>query len=109
MEDFLEVINEQSGLKLGREIRFYSGAGNELRGENLFLLQDNESIYLEPYGNAFDVSNILEQYTVIEHLGKGGFGSVHKAQHKETGAMVAIKYIDITECSKTPCHCSVPC
>ena len=99
IEDFIEVINEQSGLKLGTDIKFYSSGGNKLRDENLFLLKDNEIVYLEPYGNAFDVNNILEEFTVIEPLGKGGFGSVHKAQNKENGMLVAIKYIDITEYS----------
>jgi serine/threonine protein kinase len=99
IEEFIERINEQSGLKLGVEIKFYMSNGNEIGDETLFLIKDNDEIYLEPYGNTFDVNNILEQYKIIEYLGKGGFGSVHKAQHKETGAIVAIKYIDITEYS----------
>jgi len=103
--DFIETINEQSKFKLGSEIIFYTSNGNQVRDETLFLIKDNEEIYLEPFGNSFDANNILQQYKITEYLGKGGFGSVHKAQHKEKEAIVAIKYINITEystCSLLP-------
>jgi len=63
------------------------------------LIHNNETLYIENHGNKFDNNNILELYDISDQLGQGGFGSVHKATHKETGQIVAIKYIDITECS----------
>ena len=33
-------------------------------------------------------------------IGEGGFGTVWRAKHKETGQLVAIKHIDLTEFCK---------
>ena len=35
-------------------------------------------------------------------MGEGGFGSVFKAKHIESGMNVAIKYMDVSEYSKYP-------
>jgi calcium-dependent protein kinase len=36
-------------------------------------------------------------------LGKGGFGSVWKGKHRQNGNVVAIKYMSLTEYSKSLC------
>ena len=103
VEDLLETIADHHlGISLGSETKFYSNDGGELTDDTLVLVQANDTLYYDPHGGKFDQNNILEQYTVTEQLGEGGFGSVHKAKHKDTGMLVAIKYIDITESSIIP-------
>jgi len=48
-------------------------------------------------GANFDHSAFLDNFKLGEILGEGGFGTVYKAVHKETGDIVAVKYMDITE------------
>ncbi|KAG6897441.1 hypothetical protein C0992_001440 [Termitomyces sp. T32_za158] len=42
-------------------------------------------------------SNPASQYTLLEKLGTGSFGTVYKAIHKETKQIVAIKQIDLED------------
>lgn len=100
MEDFHKIITDQAQIKINSGVKFYSSDGNEINEETLSLVKANDIIYLEPHGNPFDYNNILGQYKIIKQLGEGGFGSVHKAEHNDDKTIVAIKYIDITECSK---------
>lgn len=100
LEDLKETICENAeGVKISGSSKFYSETGNEILDDTLFLLKDKEIIYLDQHGNPFDVNSILDQYEMQESLGQGGFGSVRKAKHRETGQIVAIKHIDITESS----------
>jgi cyclin-dependent kinase len=46
----------------------------------------------------------MEKYQKIEKLGEGSYGIVYKAQHKSTGAIVALKRIRI-DCEEE----GVPC
>jgi hypothetical protein len=48
----------------------------------------------EPY--PVPSSNPSSQYTLLEKLGTGSFGTVHKAVHNETKQIVAIKQIGIS-------------
>ena len=48
-------------------------------------------------GEPFDHSAFLDDYTMGEEVGEGGFGKVFKAIHKVTGAAVAVKYINVSE------------
>eukprot|EP00831_Metopus_contortus_P066898 TRINITY_DN5966_c0_g1_i1.p1 TRINITY_DN5966_c0_g1~~TRINITY_DN5966_c0_g1_i1.p1 ORF type:complete len:322 (-),score=67.76 TRINITY_DN5966_c0_g1_i1:328-1293(-) len=99
MEDLKEALYaENKSLKFGDMTIFYSSDGVMLSGHTLVLVKDGDTIYMDPHGNKFDEKNILEQYQIVSKLGKGGFGTVHKAQHIETGKQIAIKFIDITEC-----------
>lgn len=40
------------------------------------------------------VKNLYKQYTILEEIGRGGFGIVYKAIRRSDGAAVAIKFID---------------
>ena len=40
-----------------------------------------------------DLIFLMDKYQKIEKLGEGTYGIVYKAQHKETGAIVALKRI----------------
>ncbi|EMD40712.1 hypothetical protein CERSUDRAFT_111295 [Gelatoporia subvermispora B] len=42
-------------------------------------------------------SNPVSQYTLLEKLGTGSFGTVYKAMHNETKQIVAIKQIDLED------------
>jgi len=80
--------------------RFFNQEGSEITEGTLILVKDKEVVYIEPLPDrGFDYSSLLNQYKVLEKLGQGGFGKVHKAEHKITKNIVAIKYIDITESS----------
>lgn len=49
----------------------------------------------EPY--PIPSSNPASQYTLLEKLGTGSFGTVYKAMHNETKQIVAIKQIDLED------------
>jgi serine/threonine protein kinase len=68
--------------------------------DDVIYLRDNDTLYYDNKGKEFNSNQILDQYEKLDKLGQGGFGSVFKGRHKETGALVAIKYIDLTESSK---------
>ncbi len=99
-----EVLREDCGLSgLSDSSRFFSHEGMELSDSTLVLLVPGDLLYVErDPSKSFDPQNILGQYTVLSPLGKGGFGSVHKAEHFETHEIVAIKYINITDYSIFP-------
>ena len=42
----------------------------------------------------------MENYVVLEHIGEGSFGKVYKARRKNTGFIVAMKFI--AKHNKTP-------
>ena len=52
---------------------------------------------IEVIGEPFDHSAFLDDYTMGEEIGEGGFGKVFKATHKVTATPVAVKYINISE------------
>jgi serine/threonine protein kinase len=100
LDYFKEEISTQCPeLPLTAHSKFYLEEGTEITDDTLILLRNDDIIYLESHGNPFDNGNLLAQYEVIEKIGQGGFGNVHKAKHRDNGKIVAIKYIDITECS----------
>ncbi|KAF8914599.1 kinase-like domain-containing protein [Mucidula mucida] len=49
----------------------------------------------EPY--PIPSSNPASQYTLLEKLGTGSFGTVYKAMHNETKQIVAVKQIDLED------------
>jgi serine/threonine protein kinase len=50
-------------------------------------------------GGNFNQKSIIGQYETIKQLGEGGFGTVYLAKNIITNELVAIKYIDISNCS----------
>jgi len=38
---------------------------------------------------------VLDDYTIMQHLGKGSYGQVVKAKHNLTNKVVAIKHLKI--------------
>ncbi|KAG9317295.1 kinase-like domain-containing protein [Chiua virens] len=57
--------------------------------------QDGNPPLREPYPVAG--SNPASQYTLLDKLGTGSFGTVYKAMHNETKQIVAIKQIDLED------------
>ena len=66
----------------------------------MIFLRDGEMIYFDYKGHGFDLSQIIDQYDLLNMLGEGGFGRVYRARHRETGELVAIKFMDITDYCK---------
>lgn len=62
----------------------------------LFMLRRMVSSLLD-LGEPFDHSAFLDDYTMGEEIGEGGFGKVFKAIHKVTGNAVAVKYINVSD------------
>ncbi|KAK0491029.1 STE STE20 YSK protein kinase [Armillaria novae-zelandiae] len=56
---------------------------------------DTKSQPREPY--PIPSNNPASQYTLLEKLGTGSFGTVYKAMHNETKQIVAIKQIDLED------------
>ena len=40
------------------------------------------------------VKGLTDFYNIEHKIGKGGFGTVYRASHKETGDIVAVKLVD---------------
>ncbi|PWN52321.1 Pkinase-domain-containing protein [Violaceomyces palustris] len=50
-----------------------------------------------PTASIPDGAQLSEQYTLLEKLGTGSFGTVYKGMHKESKQIVAIKQIDLED------------
>lgn len=57
----------------------------------------------EPY--PIPSNNPASQYTLLEKLGTGSFGTVYKAMHNDTKQIVAIKQIGEHTSSMCQCFC----
>ncbi|KAG7449212.1 Pkinase-domain-containing protein [Guyanagaster necrorhizus] len=63
---------------------------------------DTKSQPREPY--PIPSNNPASQYTLLEKLGTGSFGTVYKAIHNETKQIVAIKQIDLEDSDDDICE-----
>mmetsp|Transcript_60616 Transcript_60616/g.128373 ORF Transcript_60616/g.128373 Transcript_60616/m.128373 type:complete len:570 (+) Transcript_60616:110-1819(+) len=80
------------------QLAFFS---NGVECTDLEHIEDGEVIYIslgEPYQAAGDSSHgqglqMIGNYVIHEKLGEGGFGSVMKGVHSETGEVAAIKFV----------------
>jgi WD40 repeat protein/serine/threonine protein kinase len=52
-----------------------------------------QTVAFSPPGSGFISADIVEKYDVLEKLGEGGMGEVHKAQQRGVNRLVAIKTI----------------
>ncbi len=110
LERFKEILHEEHGVENSANFNFFNQDGVEIRNDTFILIKDGEIVYYERTpGTPFDFNNILAQYEILEKLGKGGFGSVHRGKHKETNKLVAVKYMDLTEYSNFNEKFSVSC
>jgi serine/threonine protein kinase len=58
-------------------------------------------------GEGFNYNAILDDYQILEELGKGGFGTVMLGRHKEDKKEVAIKFMDVSENCKGSTNISI--
>lgn len=63
----------------------------------MIYLRNGETLYYDIKGRSFNHAQIVDSFTKEELLGEGGFGRVYKGRHKETGELVALKYINLSE------------
>ncbi|KAF9221967.1 STE/STE20/YSK protein kinase [Gyrodon lividus] len=57
--------------------------------------QDSQAHFRDPY--PVPSNNPASQYTLLEKLGTGSFGTVYQAMHNDTKQIVAIKQIDLED------------
>ena len=80
----------------------YSPQGIHLHDNDVLYLRNGDILYYDYKGRSFDPRQVVDQYEQEELLGEGGFGSVYRGRHKETGELVALKYIDLSaQCKQT--------
>ncbi len=91
------MIKSQLHYKKTPVSRIYSQQGIQLHDDDVLYLRDGETLYYDYKGRDFDSTQIVDQYAKETLLGQGGFGSVYRGRHKETGQLVALKYIDLTD------------
>jgi hypothetical protein len=80
----------------------YSPQGIHLHDNDVLYLRNGDILYYDYKGRSFDPRQVVDQYEQEELLGEGGFGRVYRGRHKETGELVALKYIDLSaQCKHT--------
>lgn len=94
LEDVIAIASKTLGLEARRA--FFS-SGHELTDVDVEHIEPDEVIHIS-CGEAFKArtdgdAEIVGGYFVCDQLGQGGFGSVHKGVHAETGVQVAIKFV----------------
>lgn len=67
-----------------------------MHDDDVVYLRNGDILYYDFKGNSFDPKQVVDQYERDVLLGEGGFGRVYRGRHKETGEMVALKYIDLS-------------
>lgn len=79
----------------------YSPQGLLLHDDDVVYLMNKDILYYDYKGRDFDPRQVVDQYEREELLGEGGFGRVYRGRHKETGQVVALKYIDLSNQRKS--------
>ena len=93
----IELLPHDEEFK-GATPKIYSKEGVELNDDDLYFSLENMAVvYIDLDGRPFNYGQILDQYEVIEKLGQGGFGSVYKVKHTETGKILAMKTLQTEE------------
>jgi len=75
----------------------FSPQGILLHDDDVLYLRNGDILYYDYKARNFDPRQVVDQYEQEELLGEGGFGRVYRGRHKETGEIVALKYIDLSE------------
>lgn len=76
-------IKKALSLFSGKGLRHFKKNGVEIFEEDFSYLKDQEIIYVSQ-GEDFNQESILYEYRNIKVLGKGGFGMVNLAEHRDT-------------------------
>ena len=100
VSELMDLIAKDLHFKRTSKAKIYTQKGLELQDDDLEFLSNQQILYYDFNGGPFDNSQMVDLYEKQKLLGRGGFGSVYKAKHKETGQIVAIKYMNLTEYSK---------
>jgi len=101
VEQLFDLIKSQLHYKKTPHSCIYSQQGIKLYDDDVIYLRDGDTLYYDYKGREFEPTQIVDQYQKEELLGQGGFGKVFRAKHKETGQLVALKYIDLTDLQKS--------
>lgn len=91
--DIAKLMAEKLDFRTNKGLRLFSLDGVEVMEDDLFYLKDDTRLFATK-GEDFDPYSSFCDYEIKEMLGEGGFGKVYKAIHKETGDMVAIKFVN---------------
>ena len=100
VEQLFDLIRTQLHYKRTPRSCIYSQQGIKLHDDDVIYLRNGDTLYYDYKGREFEPTQIVDQYQKEDLLGQGGFGKVYKARHKETGQLVALKYIDLTDLCK---------
>lgn len=86
MRHLLKEICKNFGFKEKYvQAKLYSKTGIELLQDDLAFLKDKEIYYVALDGESFNNFANLDDYTIGEMLGEGGFGQVLLGTAKKTG------------------------
>lgn len=72
-----------------------------MHDDDVIYLRNGDICYYDYKGREFDPKQVVDQYEQECLLGEGGFGRVYRGKHKETGNVVALKYIDLSSQRKS--------
>lgn len=100
MDQLIDLIRSQLKFKKTAASRIYSPQGILLHDDDVLYLRNGDILYYDYKGRNFDTRQVVDQYEKEELVGQGGFGKVYRGRHKETGEVVALKYMDLGHQSK---------
>lgn len=89
---FTEIVKKALDIHQKSIVRLFKKNGVEILPEDFSYVSNNELIYVSK-GEDFNDMQLFAEYEIVKVLGEGGFGEVKLAKHKQTGNMVAIKFV----------------
>lgn len=96
LSDLLKKSTEKLHLTKRAKIAFYS---NGLEVDDVDHIEEMETLHISlgekflPPVSETGESEVMAGWAILEKLGEGGFGSVRKARHTETGEVAAVKFM----------------
>lgn len=91
-----------------RNAKLYSGKGLEIVDDDIQFIKPGDVFYVALDGEEFNNCAILDEYTLGEVIGRGGYGLVRKAVAIKGKREVAIKFMDIGDKRKSSLSLSSP-